>query len=128
MPAIHNFPGLTSEEVLRHLYRGNSLIEDGDILVVPANVVEEHEGLVAVLVEADFECLWPVVVHGGNEDGSDHEFDVLDQYGDLAAWQGEPVVLGDSDRYRASFELALRTTAPVRPTVRCLRDQRAWRG
>jgi hypothetical protein len=98
MPTIHRFPGLTSSEVYADAQMSDT-IKDGDVLCVAPNAHETHEGVVAVLVDA-----WPVRVHGGNEDGTDHAFHLLDHEGDFFAH-------GDNEKYRASWIAAYITSA-----------------
>jgi hypothetical protein len=95
-PQVHRFPGLTSGEVYDRTQTDDT-IKDGDVLVVPPNEVEQHDGIVGILVEA-----WPVVIHGGDVDGIDNQFHRLDHIGDF---------LDHEPKYVDSVELARETSA-----------------
>lgn len=98
MPKIHTFEGLTSGEVY-DLTQTDDSIKDGDVLVIPQNLAESHNGIVGILIEA-----WPTSVHGHDPDHTNHQLHGFDNIEDFLAH-------GDNEKYRASIDLALETSA-----------------
>ena len=94
MPKTFIFTGLSSREVYDRTQTDDA-IEDGDVLVVPKNDSEGHDGLVGFLFQA-----WPVVVKefGGGERRHDHQ---LHHAADIQA------LLAEHREYQASYDRAM---------------------
>ena len=96
MPDTFIFAGLTSGEVYTRT-QTDDVIKDGDVLVVPKNGVEQHDGIVGFLFGA-----WPVVVKDNGGWNGGHEFHHATSFLEF---------LAEYPKYQDSYDTAMSISA-----------------